>query len=314
MRLLAHIEEIDKKKWKVSFDPDKQGAWGATSKLKSKNKNLPQTKFDKKSVIENISKTYIEIIAMDVIDRVNKAFKMFGYKTDLMPIPMERDWHLSATKEGDYVHLTTSAFNKPVVAAAGTEHMGYKWEILQDKQSILNALISNSDTHQGNYVFDSKSQKNYAIDFGLAFNFNRSVSSNITDLAYAIQKNAPKNKELQKYARGEKYLTFWQGFLEHNKKNFDNWIEDATVEFLRKLEKEVRRIQEEHKYTELDLEELKAIVLEVKSDVIDTLENNAEELLNDLNVELGQINKKIKSLLAKRSPPSVARNEKQNEN
>lgn len=312
MKLVAHIEEIDKKKWKTSFDPDTQGSWGATSKLKSKNKNLPQTKFDKKSVIGNIAHTYIEIVTMDIIDHINKAFKMFGYKTDMMPIPLERDWYLSADKQRDYIHLTTSSFNKPVVAANASETQLYRWELLQEKQSILNALISNHDTHSGNYVFDEKSQKSYAIDFGLSF--SRPVGTNIDDLSRQIKLHAPQNKELQKLARAQKYLTFWQGFLEHNQKSFSHWIDNSTNKFLKKLETEVRKVQKEHKYSEIDLQELKQMVLDVMSEITETIEDNAEELLKDINRELSMINKRIKSKLSNKKLPSMTRQDKEKGN
>lgn len=295
MRLLAHIEEIDKKKWKVSFDPDKQGAWGATSKLESKNKNLHQTKFDKKASIETITYTFTEIVAMDIIDKVNKAFRMYGYKTDMMPVPLQRDWHLSASNKGDYVHLTTSAFNKPVIPALGSGRQWEKWSLLQVKQNIINVLLGNRDTHAGNYVFDSKSQKNYAIDFGLAFS-NSYAYSNVDDIAGDVKYHSDKKHLVKKYLRAQKYLIFWESFLEHNMNNFEDWVEDTTVKFLRKLDAEVRRVQKEYKYTELDLEELKGSVLSVKSDIQDYLKDNAQEILKNLKPELAKINEQLKNM------------------
>lgn len=291
MKLLAHIEEIDKKKWKVSFDPDTQGSWGKTTKLTSKNKKLPQTKFNKEMLMDRqIGHVVAEMFARNIIERVNKAFRMFGYKTDLMSIPAEADWFLGVKQGRPTINLTTSAFNKAVPAL---KVKGDKFNILQIKNEILNLLIGNKDDHPGNFVFHKSSQKNYAIDFGLAMELSYVPEF---DFATQVETYSKKDDRTKKYLRIQKYLVFWQGFLKNNINNFDNWLYEETSKFLKKFTSQAKELEKKYKNLDLDIEKYKEFILGFYSDSVVTLKKNAQDILKQINKELKIINSELKNV------------------
>lgn len=291
MKLLAHIEEIDKKKWKVSFDPDTQGSWGKTTKLTSKNKKLPQTKFNKEMLMDRqIGHVVAEMFARNIIERVNKAFRMFGYKTDLMSIPAEADWFLGVKQGRPTINLTTSAFNKAVPAL---KVKGNKFNILQIKNEILNLLIGNKDDHPGNFVFHKSSQKNYAIDFGLAMELSYVPEF---DFATQVETYSKKDDRTKKYLRIQKYLVFWQGFLKNNINNFDNWLYEETSKFLKKFTSQAKELEKKYKNLDLDIEKYKEFILGFYSDSVVTLKKNAQDILKQINKELKIINSELKNV------------------
>lgn len=294
MKLVAHIEEIDKKKWKASFDPDTQGSWGETTKLTSKNKKLPQTKFNKEMPMdEQIGQVVAEMFARNIIEKVNKAFRMFGYKADLMSIPAEADWFLGVKQGRPTINLTTSAFNKAVPAASASEAQDYKFNVLQIKNEILNLLIGNRDAHAGNFVFHKSSQKNYAIDFGLAMEPSYVPEF---DFAAQVKTYSKKDNRTKKYLRVQKYLVFWQGFLENNINNFDNWLDEETSKFLKKFTSQAKELEKKHKSLDLDIEEYKEFILGFYSDSVVTLKKNAQDILKQINKELKIINSRLKNV------------------
>lgn len=291
MKLLAHIEEIDKKKWKVSFDPDTQGSWGKTTKLTSKNKKLPQTKFNKEMLMDRqIGHVVAEMFARNIIEKVNKAFRMFGYKTDLMSIPAEADWFLGVKQGRPTINLTTSAFNKAVPAL---KVKGDKFNILQIKNEILNLLIGNKDDHPGNFVFHKSSQKNYAIDFGLAMELSYVPEF---DFATQVETYSKKDDRTKKYLRIQKYLVFWQGFLKNNINNFDNWLYEETSKFLKKFTSQAKELEKKYKNLDLDIEKYKEFILGFYSDSVVTLKKNAQDILKQINKELKIINSELKNV------------------
>lgn len=293
MRLLAHIEEIDKKKWKVSFDPRIQGNWGKTVKLTNKNKEFPQTKFNKEMPMDSqIGHVIAEIFARSIIEKVNKAFRMFGYKTDLMSIPAEIDWFLG-WDHGPTINLTTSAFNKATMAVVGGQKQRIKFNALRTKNEILNLLIGNQDTHTGNFIFHKSSQKNYAIDFGLAMQW-----SSIPEFDFAGQIKvlySKKNNRTKKYLRIQKYLVFWQGFLENNIDNFDNWLWEETSKFLKEFTSQTKKFEKEYKEEDIDIEKYKEDVLQSYNYSVALLQSNAQDILKQINEELKIINNELKN-------------------
>jgi hypothetical protein len=241
MNLVAHLEEFNKNDFK-EVRHGQQGANSIVTKLEKK-KGIPEVKFKKSVLLEDQLHDLInEIHARTVINHVNAAFKAFGYKTNMMDIPIEFDWHIDHNERyGWQINMILSAFKhgkaaveQPIKIGKGTVDRGEKmWNIMSAKANYLNALIGNNDFHQGNIILHDKAHKNYAIDFGLAFN-NKFVEVN-------SEKEGPgREKEWDKKRyRWERYLVFWDFYIKHNQQLVKESIKKETAKTFAKLNKEL---------------------------------------------------------------------------
>ena len=285
MKLLAHIEEIDKNKFGKPSKNFEQGANSLVDVYKSK-KGIPETKFDKQMPLEeHLSSLVSELHARVVIERANKAYRMYGSKVDLLPVPIEADWHIGhSDRYGATIHFVTSGFNKGASAnvmefekkihRSSAFHSDKKHRVIQAKASFLNSLIGNGDFHSGNLILNKASQKHYAIDFGLAF-------TSTTNEVHSYDSD-PKNKR----HRWENYLNFWQMFLEHNMQYFDKWLTEESDKIIRKGKKEISKLDE------ADQDQFVDIVHEVTNGNIEMLKDNAKEIQKIVKNQLEDIRRK----------------------
>lgn len=284
MKLLLHLEEIDKKKFGKPVKNQEQGANSIVDVYRSK-KGIPETKFDKQmSLDEQLPDLLSELHARVIIQHANKAFRMFGYKTDLLPLPIEADWHLAYNERyGATIHYVTSGFNKGSSANImefknklprdSKFHSENKHKVIEAKASFLNSLVGNGDFHSGNLILNKASQKHYAIDFGLAFSFTPGeVHTGDAD---------PKSKR----HRWEKYLVFWEGYLENNIQYFDDLLTAESAKVIKKAKDEIKKIDNE------DYEQFVEITHEVTNNNIGILKENAKEVQKIIEKELERIRK-----------------------
>ena len=218
MRLLAHLEEFSKREKHTE-----QGVEGETFKL-TKESPIPETKFEKVVKVDIGEFGYEglvnDVLARAIIAHVNKAFRAYGYKTDLLPISHEseyefvKDYSRGRQSVSDYNYkLSTSAFNK---AADNPYDIKPLLNIIGTKALFLNYLINNGDMHWNNFVKQKKTKQHYAIDFGLAFTGEgRSDASHVDLTALKDDKKQVIDSEhkLERYA---KYINFWNMYLLHN--------------------------------------------------------------------------------------------------
>lgn len=249
MKFLALLEEIDKKKFKEVGDSPEQGGYSHVVIHKSI-KGPEETKYEKRVRFEDqIDEILNELMAFAVINHVNKAFRAFGYKTDLLQIPYEHDWHLNVKNGKITASLVTSGFNK--AATADSFENAYERKpkdydpskfgtnvskrrihyIIADKASFLNSLIGNGDFHSGNYIVKKTKVSGYAIDFGMAF---MQPFDNVH--TYVKDDNS-------KAYRWQKYLTFWELYIEHNKSNVISILRTVIKDMKKKLYDQMMKLK-----------------------------------------------------------------------
>lgn len=233
MKFKVLLEELDKKKFKESKDKFVKGTFPVKKYVKEK--GIKETHFEKTvDLDEDFYQLVAESQARAVINHVNKAFRAYGYKTDLQPIPHEFDWHLIKNSYGHRVAITTSSFNKGVTAAdlaRDQSKKAYKsHELAQVKSNFLMALLGNADYHMGNHVIKKGTLKSYAIDFGLAFQLG------FKDINFY-------DKESKSKAwRWANYLNFWEMYIEHNEDYLQQAIRDDRDKMSAKLQVEFKKI------------------------------------------------------------------------
>jgi len=234
MKLLAHIEEYKKDAFKETKH-ENQGANSIVTRL-DKTKGIPETKFKKAILLEDQLYDLIsEVQARTVIEHVNKAFRAYGYKTNLLDIPLEFDWYIEYNKRyGWQINLISSAFRygktavmQPVRTDDKPDRGDRIYDIIASKANYLLALIGNGDFNSGNLVLHDKAHKNYAIDFAMAFSFN------FKDVSTGVRESQSKRY------RWEKYLVFWQSYIQHNKNNVVGLMKQDGIATINKLKAEL---------------------------------------------------------------------------
>ena len=76
-------------------------------------------------------------------------------------------------------------------------------------------------------VLHDKAHKNYAIDFAMAFSFN------FKDVSTGVRETQSKRY------RWEKYLVFWQSYIQHNKNNVVGLMKQDGIATINKLKAEL---------------------------------------------------------------------------
>jgi hypothetical protein len=210
MRLLLQLEE-----WKKQLH-DNQGVEGQTYKM-TRTEPFKETQYEKiPSKAYNFETLLSELNARSIVEMVNKAFRAYGYKTDMLPVPALFKWYVGYLA-GDStleVRITTSAFNK--IQSAQSEKAQELFKLVGEKALILNFLIQNNDMHEKNFIKNAGTKKHYAIDFGMAFTKSGrgDVDVRIQDLQNSRERLL--NHHSDKLERYANYINFWDLFLEHN--------------------------------------------------------------------------------------------------
>lgn len=284
MKFKAILEELNKRKFKKDNSSFPQGGNSNVTIYKSRSNKIKETKYEKvmRDLEDQLGEFFSELQAYQIIEHVNKAFRAFGYKTDLLPIPHEVNWQVTKDKDGKpTLGIITSGFNNAKTLGGFTYNRESvkKHNPIEAKASFLNALIGNGDFHENNHIIQKASQQRYAIDFG-----------------YAFMRNDPQNlmhfprEDDKKVYRWQKYLTFWELYLEHNKNNLVHVMEDYTTKFIDKLIKVSDKMGKD-----FDLEEYKQAILSINDDNTKQLKNSIEEILNVVKKELKDSHARTKS-------------------
>lgn len=218
-----------------------------------------------------------EIIAYEIINYVNKAYKAYGFKTPAMPIPLDFDWEVTNNK----IQISTSGFSKPNFSIKKEK---IKYKIARKKNIFVNSLIGNPDSHEGNIIYKSIGQ-NYAIDFAYALHSHISSQVSLNDLDNYFEKinlmykRDPETLKKQLPAI-QKKLFFWVNFLDHNSKNILDILDKTGAEIISKITdtgiEEVFRkeLLESRKVLIRNIKDLK----EIYSKAYETLETYHKEL------------------------------------
>lgn len=295
MKFKVLLEAIDKKRFKETGESPEQGGNSKVIIHKSV-KGPKETKYEKQVDFEDqIDEILNELMAYAAINHVNKAFRAFGYKTDLLQIPHEHDWHLNVKNGKITASFVTSGFNKASTAYSietdkkrpNKDYDPTKFGTnvskrrihgkIADKASFLNALIGNGDFHSGNYIVKKTKVSGYAIDFGAAYqnpfqNIHTYVHDDDVDKAY----------------RWQRYLTFWELYIEHNKSNLISVVREEIKKMKKKLYDEMIKLRIPN--TNEFLERIQI----VGNDNIYQLNNNFDELEDVIKSELKKSRKEYK--------------------
>ena len=177
---------------------------------KTSKEGIKQTKFIKDYPFEDQGLALREIIAYNIIEYVNKAYKAFGFKTPAMPIPLEFDWEVTNNR----IEFISSSFNKP---KDNKNSDRIKGALIENKFIFVNALIGNDDAHHGNVIYKSLG-KQYAIDFGYSLNDYETYNKTYIEIEAMLESIT--ESENKKYITDiQKKLFFWINFIEKNKTN-----------------------------------------------------------------------------------------------
>lgn len=274
MKFKAILEELNKKKFKKDYSDFPQGGNSYVNIYKSRSNKIKETKYEKlmRDFEDQLGEFFSELQAYKIIEHVNKAFRAFGYKTDLLPIPHEIDWQVAKDRDGKpTLAIITSGFNKAKTLGTDTnKKLENLHGIIESKASFVNALVGNGDFHSNNHIIKKASQQRYAIDFGYAF--TRLDPENIMTL---------EKVDTSKAKRWQTYLTFWELYLEHNSSNIIHLMEEYTTKFIDKLIKVSDKLGKN-----FDLEEYKQAILSINDGNTKILKNNIEEIKNVIKREL----------------------------
>lgn len=231
--LNLYLEELTKKYKDYEFKKlgvKQKGAQANTFKGVANKNGMVKTRFIKKDFSDQ-SHAMREVLAYNIIDYVNKAYKAYGFLTLSLPIPLEFDWEVVNNR----LELSTSSVN---TAKKNFDEQAIKQKLIDKKHVFMNALIGNTDTHPGNIVYKSKG-KNYAIDFAYALSDHISSQQALNRLeeylqnVYSMYRYDPKELKRQ-LPIIQKKIFFWDTFLRANKSNLMTILNKTGNEIISK--------------------------------------------------------------------------------
>lgn len=238
--LNLYLEELKDKYKDYKFKElgiKEKGIQARTFKGVLKKNGMVKTRFIKKD-FEDQSHALREILAYNIIDYINKAYKAYGFKVPSLPIPLDFDWQVT----NDHIELSTSSVNKP---KGNNDEMELKQKLIDKKHVFMNALLGNTDAHQGNIVYQSAG-KHYAIDFAYAlYDYTESQQAlnrleEYLQNVYSMYKYDPLELKRQLPVI-QKKIFFWNTFLRANKSNLTKLVNKISNEIISKYQDEAMK-------------------------------------------------------------------------
>lgn len=259
--LNLYLEELSEKYKDYKFKKlgEKQkGVQANTFKGVANKDGMVKTRFIKKD-FEDQSHALREILAYNIIEYVNKAYRAYGFTVPSLPIPLDFDWQVVDNR----IELSTSSVNKP---KGNNDEMEIKQKLIDKRYVFMNALLGNTDAHHGNVVYKSAG-KHYAIDFAYAlYDYTESQQAlnrleEYLQNVYSMYKYDPLELKRQ-LPIIQKKIFFWNTFLRANKSNLMRILNKTGNEII-------------SKYTD---EKMKEKLREQLSIAKETFDDNIEDL------------------------------------
>jgi RIO-like serine/threonine protein kinase len=244
--LNLYLEELSEKYKNYKFKKlgkFQAGIQAKTFKGVSEKNGIKQTRFIKKD-FEDQSHAMREVLAYNIIEYVNKAYKASGFLIPSLPIPLDFDWEVV----NDRLELSTSSVN---TAKKNNDEQDIKQKLIDKKHVFMNALIGNTDAHPGNIVYKSKG-RNYAIDFAYALYDHVASQQALNRLeeylqnVYSMYRYDPQELKRQLPVI-QKKIFFWNNFLRANKSNLMRILNKTGNEIISKYtdEKTKEKLREQ---------------------------------------------------------------------
>ena len=294
MKLIKHIEEyLDLKKEGFKLEKENlSGMQGQTTQWEKKHSSGHKTTIFNKSALSdvtypfeintNLSILFSEIASRKIITMINTAWRAFGYSTDIYKIPAMHGYSIDAFENKGRFYINTnfqsSSFNN-VVEGELSPKQAHLVHMYRSNIAIFNILLGNKDTHDGNFVVNSKKKRLYSIDFGLAF-VTKYKSKDLDDLLRRVESRHSEilgTKKTEQYKKlYAKQAAFLELFIEHNRDAMLKAIDDTANEISRSAARAFIKHNPD--------EELEDIVVGILGMFQSSVEQMKKTLLNNINV------------------------------